>query len=172
MIKLYNYETNLQTRTFDNCNDVDCYNYSDVHDYIKFIKHGYGKVTAHASREIRLRRMSRMQGIEMIVKYISIIPDNLVEFLNWIGMTENGFNYMLDQFRNKELWKRNENWEWDFSEHYFLRFFPVKLCIFVLILWNCIANPKFPRTKMNIDSLLVKIRRETKIIFSMIHKII
>jgi N-acetyl sugar amidotransferase len=112
MIKLYNYETNLQTRTFDNCNDVDCYNYSDVHDYIKFIKHGYGKVTDHASREIRLRRMSRIQGIEMIVKYISIIPNNLVEFLNWIGMTENSFHYLMDQHRNKKIWYRDDDWNW------------------------------------------------------------
>jgi hypothetical protein len=121
MIKKYNYETTTQTRTFDNYNDIDCYNYSDVHDYIKFIKHGYGKVTDHVSREIRLRRMSREEGLQNILNYVQNRPLNLDLFLNWIGMTENGFNYMLDQFRNKELWKRNENWEWEFSEHYLSR---------------------------------------------------
>jgi hypothetical protein len=121
MIKKYNYETTTQTRTFDNYNDIDCYNYSDVHDYIKFIKHGYGKVTDHVSREIRLRRMSREEGLQNILNYVQKRPLNLDLFLNWIGMTENGFNYMLDQFRNKELWKRNENWEWEFSEHYLSR---------------------------------------------------
>jgi hypothetical protein len=92
-----------------------------VHDYIKFIKHGYGKVTDHVSREIRLRRMSREEGLQNILNYVQNRPLNLDLFLNWIGMTENGFNYMLDQFRNKELWKRNENWEWEFSEHYLSR---------------------------------------------------
>jgi N-acetyl sugar amidotransferase len=40
MIKNYGYETALQTRTFDTYNDVDCFNYSDVHDYIKYMKYG------------------------------------------------------------------------------------------------------------------------------------
>jgi N-acetyl sugar amidotransferase len=119
MITKYNYETTTQTRTFDNYNDVDCYNYSDVHDYIKFIKHGYGKVTDHVSREVRLRRMSREEGLQNILNYVQKRPLNLDLFLNWIGMSENGFYYMLDQFRNKDLWKRNQNWEWEFSAQYF-----------------------------------------------------
>jgi N-acetyl sugar amidotransferase len=112
MIKLYDYETHEQTRTFDTYNDVDCFNYSDVHDYIKFVKHGYGKVTDHASREIRLRRMTRKQGIELVNKYSTKKPKNLALFLNWLGITENSFHYLIDQHRNKNIWKRNDNWEW------------------------------------------------------------
>lgn len=115
MIKLYNYETHEQTRTFDTYNDIDCYNYSDVHDYIKFLKHGYSKVTDHACREIRLKRMTREQGIELIKKYIHTPPKNLKKFLEWIGMSENGFHYIIDQHRNKKLWKRNQDWEWELS---------------------------------------------------------
>ena len=112
MIELYDYETHEQTRTFDTYNDVDCFNYSDVHDYIKFVKHGYGKVTDHASREIRLRRMTREQGIELVKKYSTQKPKNLALFLNWLGITENSFLYLIDQHRNKDIWKRNDNWEW------------------------------------------------------------
>jgi N-acetyl sugar amidotransferase len=115
MIKLYNYETALQTRTFDTYNDVDCFNYSDVHDYIKFIKHGYGKVFDHVSREIRLRHMTLEQGIDLINHYKLIKPQNLELFLNWIGITENSFNYLMDQHRNKKLWHRNENWDWELN---------------------------------------------------------
>jgi N-acetyl sugar amidotransferase len=113
MIEQYGYETTEQTRTFDTYNDVDCLNYSDVHDYIKFIKHGYGKVTDHASREIRLKRMSREEGIDLVRQYSSKKPQNLDLFLSWIGMTENGFNFILDQHRNPKVWFRNENWEWE-----------------------------------------------------------
>jgi N-acetyl sugar amidotransferase len=113
MIKLYDYETSIQTRTFDTYNDVDCYNYSDVHDYIKYIKHGYGKVTDHVSREIRLRHMTLEQGIDLINQYTNIQPKNLQLFLNWIGITENSFHYLLDQHRNKKFWHRNESWEWE-----------------------------------------------------------
>jgi len=118
MIKLYDYESAFQTRTFDTYNDVDCWNYSDVHDYIKWIKHGYGKVVDHACREIRLNHMTREEGLVMLEKYSSIKLKNLPLFLNWIGMTENGFNYIIDQHRNSSIWKRNENWEWVFSEDY------------------------------------------------------
>ncbi len=48
-------------------------------------------------------------------KYLRIHPKNLQQFLEWIGMTENSFNYIIDQFRNKELWKRNNNWEWELA---------------------------------------------------------
>lgn len=112
MIKEFGYESDYQTRTFDTYNDVDCFNYSDVHDYIKYCKHGYGKVTDHASREIRLRRMSREEGIELVKKYRSLEPKNLKLFLDWIGITENGFHFLIDQHRNKNIWERDENWKW------------------------------------------------------------
>lgn len=120
MIKLYSYESKEQTKTFDSYNDVDCYNYSDVHDYIKFLKHGYGKVTDHASREIRLRRMTREQGLEMVKKYIAKTPENLDKFLEWIGISLNSFNYLMDQHRNKKIWSRNDNWEWELNTDYLL----------------------------------------------------
>lgn len=116
MIKIYDYENCSQTRTFDIFNDVDCFNYSDIHDYIKLLKHGYSKVTDHATREIRLNKITRNQGIDLVKKYTNIKPKNLSLFLEWIGMTENGFNYIIDQHRNKKIWKRNDNWEWEMIE--------------------------------------------------------
>lgn len=116
MIRMFGYESFPQTRTFDTYNDVDCFNYSDVHDYLKFIKHGYGKVTDHASREIRLRRMTREQGIDLVKQYITREPRNLDLFLDWIGMSENSFRYITDQHRNKKLWKRDEHWNWQLKE--------------------------------------------------------
>lgn len=113
MINNYSYETASQNRTFDTYNDVDCYNYSDVHDYIKYLKHGYGKVTDHACREIRLKRMTREKGQEMVAMHLKKMPKNLGLFLQWIGMTENSFHYIIDQHRNKKNWQRNQNWEWE-----------------------------------------------------------
>jgi N-acetyl sugar amidotransferase len=114
MIREYGYQTAQQTRTFDTYSDVDCWNYSDVHDYIKWIKYGYGKVTDHACREIRLHHMTRAQGISMINYYESREPHNLDLFLEWLGITENAFNYIIDQHRNPVYWERNKNWKWQF----------------------------------------------------------
>ena len=113
MIKQFDYETSKASRTFDTYNDVDCYNYSDVHDYIKFLKHGYCKVIDHACREIRLKRMTREEGILLAKKYLNKPPKNLNLFLEWIGITKISFDYLLDQNINKSIWKRNDKWEWN-----------------------------------------------------------
>lgn len=115
MINKYNYETHLQNRTIDTYNDVDCFNYSDLHDYIKFIKFGYSKIIDHVSREIRFNRISRDEAINLIKKYIFKKPQNLNLFLEWIGITENGLNYFLDQHRNKQIWYRDSNWVWQLN---------------------------------------------------------
>lgn len=113
MIEMYGYETNIQTRTFDTYNDVDCFNYSDVHDYIKYLKHGYGKVTDHACREIRLKRLTREEGIALVRKYQEREPVHMDLFLEWIGMQRSAFNFIIDLHRNPLLWKRNDEWQWE-----------------------------------------------------------
>jgi hypothetical protein len=104
-----------QTRTFDTYHDVDCWVYSDVHDYIKFVKHGYGKVVDHACREIRLRRMTRAQGLELVRMYGTRPPRHLQHFLDWLGITENAFHFIIDQQRNSKLWRRNQQWQWEMT---------------------------------------------------------
>lgn len=113
MIREFHYESLPQTRTFDTYNDVDCFNYSDTHDALKFLKHGYGKATDHACREIRLRRMTREEGMRLVSEYSQRPLRNLPAFLKWIGMTEASFHYIVDQHRNPDLWKRNANWDWE-----------------------------------------------------------
>ncbi|TMI64944.1 MAG: N-acetyl sugar amidotransferase [Bacteroidetes bacterium] len=116
MINEFEYKTGEQSRTFDRYNDVDCFIYSDVHDYIKYIKHGYGKVTDHATREIRLRRMTREQGTKLVKEFCNKPVRHLELFLKWLGITENSFHYLIDQHRNHQFWHRNENWEWELKE--------------------------------------------------------
>lgn len=113
MIKIYGYESASQTRTFDTYNDVDCWNYSDVHDYIKWLKFGYGKVVDHACRDIRLGHISRVQGIDLCRFYLNKEPKNFRMFLTWIGITDNAFHFLLDQHRSPEIWRRNGDWEWE-----------------------------------------------------------
>ena len=111
MIRQYGYETAAQTRTFDTYSDVDSLIYSDLHDYLKFLKFGYGKVTDHASREIRLRRMSRSQGIELVNHYAKKPPAKINLFLKWLGINENTLIETVDKFRDPAIWFRN-NGDW------------------------------------------------------------
>lgn len=112
MINTYGYSTCAQTRTFDSYNDVDCWLYSDLHDYIKYLKHGYGKVLDHAVREIRLRHMTRSQGIQLVKKYQSLKPRFSKLFFEWLGITSDSFEYIIDQHRNPLFWKRDDSWQW------------------------------------------------------------
>ncbi len=119
MIEKYAYKTLAQTRTFDTYNDVDCFNYSDVHDYIKFVKWGYSKVWDHSTREIRLRQMTRQQGLQLVRSYTPKTPQSLQLFLKWLGITENAFHYIIDQHRNPDIWFRNDKWEWELKKDIF-----------------------------------------------------
>ena len=82
MLDLYGYETAVQQRTFDTYNHADCQHYAGLHDQIKFLKHGYGKATDHACREIRLGRMSREEGIEMVRRYRNVVPIDKARYLD------------------------------------------------------------------------------------------
>lgn len=116
MISLYGYETAKQQRTFNNYEDVHCFHSAGLHDYLKFIKLGYSKVTDHASREIRLRRMKREEGLKMVKKYSNVVPSDMKLFLDWIEMDENEFmNYFWNK-RDLRAWTKSDSGEWNLKD--------------------------------------------------------
>ena len=116
MIEKYGYETFEQQRTFDTYNDVDCFHYSGIHDYIKFLKYGYGKVTDHACREIRLKRLSREEGIALVKKYQNIASQDLPLLLNWLDVSENAFYDYVDRHRDPRIWNFNKQQGWKLKD--------------------------------------------------------
>ncbi|MGQ0656107.1 MAG: N-acetyl sugar amidotransferase [Betaproteobacteria bacterium] len=108
MIERRGYEAALQKRTFDTYNDADSFHYSGLHDWIKHLKWGYGKAADHASREIRLKRMTREQGIAMVRRYEGVAPGDMPLFLEWIGMSEAELVSHVDRFRDPRIWRRDE----------------------------------------------------------------
>ena len=112
MIEKYGYETTKEERTFNRYETIGCHHNSGVHDYLKFLKHGYGKVTDHASRDIRLGRLTREQGIDLVEKYQSVKPSDMPLFLEWIGMSEPEFMEIVDRHRDPEVWERDALQKW------------------------------------------------------------
>ena len=106
MLAQYQYEAAPQERTFDTCNDVDCLHHSGLHDWVKLVKCGYGRVTDHATREIRLRRMTREQGLAMVARYQSVAPGDKQTFLDWVNLGEAEFDAELERFRNLDFWEK------------------------------------------------------------------
>ena len=109
VIDKYGYETAPQERTFNNYESIYCWNNASVHDYIKFLKYGYGKVTDHASRDIRLKRITREQGIKLVEKYQYKEPESLGKFLEWINLSKEEFMAAIKPFRDKSAWKETRN---------------------------------------------------------------
>lgn len=112
MVDKFGYETNVQERTYNTYESIYCWNNAGVHDYVKFLKYGYGKVTDHASRDIRLKRKTREEGVKLVAQYQGIKPDALSKFLTWINISEDEFLEYLEPFRDPQAWQKLDSGGW------------------------------------------------------------
>ena len=69
--KFYNWKEKIGgfDRTYRTFSNVDDMHENGVHDYLKFIKFGYGRGTDHANYDVRLGLISREEGIRLVLKY-------------------------------------------------------------------------------------------------------
>ncbi|MBU1637373.1 N-acetyl sugar amidotransferase [bacterium] len=99
-------------RTYRRMSNIDDMHENGIHDYLKFVKVGYGRGTDHACKDIRAGLMTREQGIEMVRKYDHVKPRrDLERWLRYVNMTEEEFDRVCDTFRDPRVW-RKENGEW------------------------------------------------------------
>lgn len=85
---------------------------NDVHDYLKFIKFGYGRATDDVSTEIRHGRMLREEGIELVKKYDHAIPKTLDTYLKFLQITEERFYEWIDPLRDLDIWEKSADGDW------------------------------------------------------------
>lgn len=111
-IKKFGYETLPQERTFNTYETIHCQNNANVHDYIKYLKFGYGKATDHATRDLRLKRLTRQQAADLVQRYDSVKPSNLGTFLEWLGMSETELMSLVNKHRDQRIWKKLNEHEW------------------------------------------------------------
>lgn len=64
---------------------------NDVHDYLKFLKFGYGRGTDDASMEIRHGRMTREEGLNLARWYDMTEPTTLEGYCDFLGITKGDF---------------------------------------------------------------------------------
>jgi len=99
-------------RTYRQFSNVDDMHENGVHDYLKFIKFGYGRASDHACKDIRSGHMTREQGIEMVRKYDHVKPRrDLDRWLGYVGISEKEFDATCDSFRDPRVWQV-ENGHW------------------------------------------------------------
>ncbi|TVO60268.1 N-acetyl sugar amidotransferase [Denitromonas ohlonensis] len=115
MISLYNYASARFERTFDTYDHVECFSYMDLHDQLKLFKHGYSKVTDHATREIRHGRLTRAQGLDLVRHHEQKAPEHVDLFCEWLGLQPTALRFILDQHRNPDYWHEESSGHWVFN---------------------------------------------------------
>ena len=113
MHELYGFEFgNLAfERTYRRASNLDDMHENGAHDYLKFIKFGYGRCTDHASKDIRSGIMSRCEAIELVRKHDPVRPSDIERWCEYVGMSESEFDAIADTFRDARVWWTEEG-EW------------------------------------------------------------
>jgi len=99
-------------RTFNIYGKTDDIHANGLHDYLKFLKFGYGRATDDAANEIRHGRMTREQGIEFVLTYDHVRPYDLDIFLKKSGLTEAEFLGEIESLRDPAIWERDAAGQW------------------------------------------------------------
>jgi len=73
--------------TYKGYKSVEC-RMAGVHDYMKFVKRGFGRTTDHATRDVRAGILSREEGFELVRRHDAERPGALDYYLQITGLTE------------------------------------------------------------------------------------
>jgi N-acetyl sugar amidotransferase len=118
IIKELAFETaQSRERTFNLYDKLDDIHANGLHDYLKFLKFGYGRATDDSATEIRHGRMTREEGIEMVMKYDHVRPSDTDVFLQAVGMKEEDLLTIIEPMRDPAVWSRDERGGWCRNDH-------------------------------------------------------
>jgi imidazoleglycerol phosphate synthase cyclase subunit len=108
IVDRYGFEVNDEPfdRTYRRMSNLDDMHENGVHDYLKFVKFGYGRATDHTCKDIRAGLIDREQAIELVRQYDDVKPSDLRRWLEYTGMTEDEFDRIADTFRDPRVWRR------------------------------------------------------------------
>ena len=109
--KEYGFKENSEDfqRTYRKISNLDDMHENGIHDYMKFIKFGYGRATDHACKDIRDGVIDRDSGIEIVKKMDHVKPNDLIRWLKYVDMKEDDFDKIADSFRDPGVWHQKNN---------------------------------------------------------------
>ena len=105
-------------RTYRTMSNLDDMHENGLHDYLKYVKFGYGRCSDHASKDIRAGLMTRERGVELVRHYDHVKPSDIARWTSYVGMSEDEFDRIADTYRDKRVWYRqdgawNKDCMWD-----------------------------------------------------------
>ena len=99
-------------------------NFISVHHFPKWHKFGFSRIFDNLSLEIRNGRLTRKKALEILNEKGPEIPlEEIKKFCNFIGLSISEFFKILEKFRNKKIWSKDQgtwkinnfivkNWDW------------------------------------------------------------
>lgn len=83
-----------------------------LHDYLKYVKYGFGRATDHACLDIRNHRISRDEALVLVKEFDGKYPHwGIANFVEYSGMTKEAVDEIIDSFTNPILFETNDNGE-------------------------------------------------------------
>jgi N-acetyl sugar amidotransferase len=95
--------------TYENFENLDCYS-NHLHDYLKYVKYGFGRATDNACLDVRLGYITRDEAARLVNKYDGIPPNHAIrEYCKFTGFSEEEFYSIVDAYTNKRIFERSED---------------------------------------------------------------
>lgn len=98
-------------RTYRTLSNLDDIHENGIHDYMKWVKFGYGRATDHTSKDIRSGILTRDEAIKEVLQRDPIKSKDIIRWLDYVGWTEEKFDAEADKFRDPRVWFiKNNQW--------------------------------------------------------------
>jgi len=96
-------------RTYRRMSNLDDKHENGIHDYMKWVKFGYGRATDHTSKDIRGGNMDRDTAIQEVLNRDHIKSSDLNRWLKYVNWSEQEFDEVADKFRDPSVWWIRDN---------------------------------------------------------------
>ena len=88
---------------------LDCLS-MNLHDYLKYLKYGFGRATDSASIDVRNKTVSREEAVRLVERYDGSYPKEAVErFCEEFSITKDEFDNLCEPFTNSAIFERKGN---------------------------------------------------------------
>ena len=91
-------------RTYRVGSNLDDMHENGLHDWLKYVKFGYGRATDHGSKDIRLGELGRKEALSMAQVYDSTLPGDIKRWLEYAGISEDLLFLIANSFRSAGVW--------------------------------------------------------------------
>jgi len=109
VMKKFQYKVSNFKSTFNGYEHPHCSFYNGIHDWLKYLKHGYGRLLDHLVREIRWNRITTEEAINYIKFFKPNYPKkNIKLFCEFIDIKENAMKFIIKNAKNKSFFSKKD----------------------------------------------------------------